>query len=388
MQVDTKFGKVLDEASEHFVKFLGSGAKENLVECHLGINDCDSFFLIDAKFSILTSSGLLLVEVSLKEVKSLYISKVSSSSSPIEKSLIQEISLTPILTSSISAGLSFQELSIFLMVMPANYVLWNARRKKVLEYAKNGFPSGSANFFIKEFLFTSLLLSLHSKIDSIWSYRFFILEKIWCSSVLDAQNFLNLFKYDCSVINLCALRHPMNYNGWNYRRKLCSLCLEHCTLTRDIFSCDVDSVLEYVQFCNGDQSACSYLFFLLQKFENFSSCECVSQLWKRLMIFTQHEIRSHSECGHECMWELRWILVVFALTQNCKETKICSSWSINDELEFVSIYADFYISSSSLLSPESITRGWYENSGAPPWTSYFACRYALRLLKLFLPYDS
>lgn len=387
MEVDTKFSEVIDEASQHFVKFLDNGAKENLVECHLGMNDYDSHFLVDAKFSILRSSGLLLVEVSLMEVKRLYISKVSSSSSPMEKSLIQEMSLPPILTSPITAGLSFLELSTLLMVMPSNYVLWNARRKKILDYIIEGFPKGNANFFIKEFLFTSLLLSVHSKIDSIWSYRFFILEKMFCSSILNTQQFINLFKYDCNVINLSAHSHSMNYNGWNYRRKLYSLCIDRCTFTQDIFSSDLDSVLEYITLSNGDQSACSYLFFLLEKFEKFSPDVCVSQLWKRLMIFTQNEIRNHCECGHECMWELRWILIVFALNQNCTETKIFSSWSINDELEFASTYADFYNSSPSLLFPEGFIRGWYENSGSPPWTSYFACRYALRLLKLFRSCD-
>lgn len=373
----------LDEASNWFLQSLDENEHKYSVECHLGLADDESVSSVVAAFSAQNDKGELIVKINLNEVKKIVVNKTKAHRSSLhEITLSKKTTPFPILTSAVASTLSDREQLLFLVFMPLNYMLWNTRRQLAFRYVNETPRNESINFLIRELIFMNLLLSLYHKMESIWGYRLYIMEKILSSKFFDEKRLLIMYKSEVEVISLSAHFHFMNYAAWSYRRYVCRLFMKCSLLAEHVFPQEIQSTTKYITEHNGDHSACSYLIFLL---ENVSKCDTqctASELWRKLMYFTQTEIRRHCSIGHECIWELRWNLINFALDLNVNSDTLLSSWTIKNELELVSAYIDGYGRMPLLLSPKAVERSWCEVSGDLCWTSYLACRYGLQLLKL------
>ncbi|CCW62624.1 unnamed protein product [Phytomonas sp. EM1] len=250
-------------------------------------------------------------------------------------------------------------------------------------------------------------------------------------TILDLQKVLSL---DDEVLSFASDKHPMNYNAWQYRRARLTMllgCSHDCCLLkgtmssihRDLLQCNAEDVMCYLETHNGDSSACSFLLFLLYQCTSnereephgagnavdspYSPCTSKDEvplfvfLWRRLLCFTQRELRRHADKGHEGMWYLRLGLIHYALSMNSKTPSLCypllSSWTVADELEWTSVYIEGFrdmmttgVKSSwrnrGLLAPCSdLAQAWAESSGSTAWSSYLATRYGLHLLRWLQP---
>ncbi|CAJ1989272.1 hypothetical protein conserved [Leishmania donovani] len=246
---------------------------------------------------------------------------------------------------------------------------------------------------------------------------------------------------DDQLFFMAAHTHPMNYNAWHYRRrrfrslhanpsKVCA----RWDCARVAIQMDSEQVIEFIREHNGDSSATSYLLFLLQEQDaldgkgdsSISEAGSVMEdshqaagelhrsgtkehfnvgkegengtrvgegcprtalapaLWRNLMVFTQTEIRRHSEKGHDCMWHLRLGLIQWACTRSRQNT-VLSLWSAEDELRWASTYVGLHLVDGidALLSPVSaLPYSWSESSGSSAWTSFNASRYGCQLASL------
>lgn len=309
------------------------------------------------------------------------------------------------------------------------------RVNTVLSEHKKGYQHGVAmKTVIKEIALVDLLLYLRPKLKPLWQYRLWLFTQLITYDLLksyenDEPSKIKILSRVCQLSNVTALlaadRHPMNYNAWHYRR--CASKVFICALAAltsspekvdKLADADLQHVLEFVRVHNGDTSAASYLLFLLAEQETrdqaraklsleghtegspaalqsvpqatvnaaatLSAYSSSSKLWKVLMQCTQEEIRRHCEKGHESMWYLRLELVRWAVTRS-SWCELHSSWNIEDELVWVSAYADAFTptGSSGLLSPSpALSQARTESFGTLAWTSYNAARYGLQLLSL------
>lgn len=281
-------------------------------------------------------------------------------------------------------------------------------------------PNAMLRLFLKEIILLDLLLSVGPKLKCLWEYRLWIIVQMATRQLLThtsssegpaCLSVVRLQRQDDVTFFTAAHNHPMNYNAWHYRRCVSQACYLPLPLLGDtslvagrIIRYDHEKVLEFIQKHNGDCSATAYLLFLLElqekrddlrrlqgtpqlnasKDQGRLESDSAPSVWKSLMHCTQEEIRRHCEKGHDSMWYLRLELIRWALSRPSRAT-LLSSWTVEDELKWVSAYADADAGGNyaGLLAPLSVLpHAWAESFGSLAWTSYNASRYGLQLLSV------
>lgn len=355
-----------------------SSEQNHFVECYMNIYASEWNEAIHVSYCADGEVPLLLAEVNMRYLQKCITNYVDIySNENTDQALRGEKRDKRIINRATLARMTLEDVTLALILAPSNYILWNYRRemvsKRVLQLADDSI------LLLKELLFSSLILSCHYKLEEVWAYRKFVFNFLVPRYFSDKK--LNaLIEYDRHVVLKAAHSHPMNYNAWNYRRKILSMPAV-CTNTKcTIIHREVDTVLKFLVANNSDRSAISFILFLLNTMDCLLAPLRLQQLWKELLFFTQQEIRRHCELGHECIWEFRLHLILFALEHEKRRSSFCCAWSIIDELNFISTYVNIYPYGKNLLVPSCIERGWYESWGNVLWTSFYACRYGIQLL--------
>eukprot|EP00796_Vickermania_ingenoplastis_P007985 gene7985-5545_t len=292
-----------------------------------------------------------------------------------------------IVTSSVARAIPRDAVYLALILMPGNPVLWNIKEQYFQDSVSECEAKDVLLDCMRELQFSSLLLSLYDKGVNIWHFRKSVMKTVVQLQQASAEyNLVPLFEYDLTVLFGAAHSHTMNYNAWNYHREIIMLLNFTEPASLDYIRREVDSILSFIAYHNGDRSACSFLVFLWTHIISPYFGSLTTEFWKKWLYFSQREIRRHCELGHECMWELRLNLMRFALTRPVNADTFLSDWTIEDELMFISTYVDGY-GNNCLLSPSSGNRAWYENTGGIAWTSFFAAKYGTQFLSLLVHAD-
>lgn len=280
-------------------------------------------------------------------------------------------------------------IAVALLFFPAHGDLWNARRR----WLKTTLGTKTANennasfvlMLLREILLTSLLVSCHAKRQEIWVHRCWVVQQLVALGGIHPDVFQ---AHDRAVLLEAADRHPMNYNAWNYRRQVFTLFFHSGKVQKSgdtglslLLFQEVDSVVHFFERHNGDTSAVSYLFFLLEQATaqrdaagdgSGSRALCV---WRRLLAVTARELRRHFDKGHEAVWVLRLALVRWAL----RERVLCG-WTLRDELRFVVVYTALAEWGEENGTVPGVS--WVDISGSHRWTAYHASRYGIQLLRV------
>ncbi|CBH13700.1 hypothetical protein, conserved [Trypanosoma brucei gambiense DAL972] len=284
---------------------------------------------------------------------------------------------------------------LLLLIMPAHSSLWSARRRWIETCTANG-EDHSRSFLFQEVLVTSLLLNFYYKVQEVWVHRWWVVERLLSHPGINLEVSND---HDRGVLMEAADKHPMNYNAWNYRRQVFENILNitqnasrcrSCASTPSLLQQEVEIALRFFETHNGDTSAASYLIFLLHKAEtirsdsaegkyNQDSGVCAGSLvhsvWKRLMLASTQELRRHWDKGHEAVWVLRLALIHWALC-----IRPMCGWSLEDEMHLISVYMELPTLHDEWVGLSEVT--WVAASGSPSWTSFYAARYGVQLLKL------
>ncbi|KAH9597071.1 hypothetical protein LSM04_001804 [Trypanosoma melophagium] len=315
----------------------------------------------------------------------------------------------PILLGLLVPHLSTEMVFLALLLLPAHSTLWNQRRRSLSAFLHNDNNKNDMDkcqrdrsflvlALLQELLFTSLLLSLHYKMQEVWVHRWWIVQELF---KIDGMRLKAFLWHDRLVLQEAADKHLMNYNAWNYRRNVFTRILKiekeknaangvESEEMRSLFLEETSIVLRFFETHNADTSAVSYLIYLLQEASatypplpvNAELQDWISflpfHIWRLLMNTTAQELRRHYDKGHETVWVLRLALMQWAL-----HTKPPCGWTLQDELQYIMLFATSVWNSEDNDKMEDVT--WLDVSGSCRWTSYHATRYGLQILQMVHP---
>lgn len=379
--------KDIESAARHaYCSLFESGKGLGEIECHLEITVDDVIDSPYSSFSYNNEKGTLVVQLSARKERKKLLEHIRLQEGIKEDKAFggkMRENTFPVITPTFAATFSPQDFLVLLVLMPGNYCMWNLKRKNIICLMENLTKEEKVFILLKELLTTDLILSKFPKSDTIWFYRFFLIESMFKIVRQSEMIVESLFRNEQTTVFVAAHNHCMNYIAWGYFRKVVTYYItQFNSLLFSFVESRINNILDFLVEHNSDRSASSCLLFLLNVAIHYNLRCNIHAIWRKLMLFNQREIRRHCEIGHEGMWELRLDLITFALKHRNSDYRIFSSWTAKDELDFVSLYTDGYGLEPSLVFPISSRQGWCDISGNFCWTSFFALRYGLRLIDL------
>jgi hypothetical protein len=300
-----------------------------------------------------------------------------------------------------------------LLTAPSRYSCWAATRRGVIT-TLSVLPSlgdgASVALLRRELLFSQLLLSKFCKDVDIWSHRLWLWNQL--ATALRAAFGANpsiaeriSMELTCaisderSIVDWAMDKHPMNMNGWQYRRAMVRLMSSSfvdvfCRVYRgfgleslggDVAVFEVLGALQFLRAHHADGSCASFIVSCVDQLLLLGHRQAAS-LWGRALQLNTRLLTRSAFVGHETLWVMRLGLMAIALKRRRSESNwACGGWTVRDEMMFIEAHSG----GATLMDYSAASSGfhgvsWVDCCGSTRWHAFYSLRYGVEVTKLLL----